>query len=129
MSDKRRYHRMKLEIPMSFRVPPRKKLIDTATLDISGTGVAFITTEELQIRQELLMFLLLPINMKIELHAKIVRVEQEKGRPTDYPLLYRVGVKIVDPIKFDERKFVKFYAEKLVEFFGKGKYAPAASPA
>lgn len=127
MQDKRRYHRMKLEVPMSFRVPPKRKFIDTATLDISGTGVAFITTEELKVRQELLMYLLLPINTKIEIHAKVVRVAREEGQPSVYPTLYRVGVNIVDPIKFDEREFVKFYAEKLVEFFGRGQYAASAS--
>ena len=127
MQDKRRYHRMKLEVPMSFRVPPKRKLIDTSTLDISGTGVAFITTEELKVRQELLMYLLLPIDTKIEVHAKVVRVAREEGQPSDYPMLYRVGVKIVDPIKFDEREFVKFYAEKLLEFFGKGNHTPVSA--
>lgn len=127
MQDKRCYHRMKLEVPMNFRVPPKRKFIDTSTLDISGTGVAFITTEELKVRQELLIYLLLPGHTKIEIHAKVVRVAREEGQPSDYPVLYRIGVKIVDPIKFDERAFVKFYAEKLLEFFGRGKYASAAS--
>ena len=127
MQDKRRYHRMKLEVPVSFRVPPKRKVVDTSTLDISGTGVAFVTTEALKVRQELLMYLLLPIDKKIEIHAKVVRVAREEGQPTDYPALYRVGVKIVDPIKFDERQFVRFYAEKLLEFFGKGKTAPVSS--
>jgi len=112
MQDKRRYHRMKMQIPMSFRVPPRKDSIATSTLDISGTGISFITAEDIKVRQELLMYLLLPNNEAIEMHAKVVRVQKTDGG-------HRVAVRIVDPIKFDEKKFASFYAKLLVDFFGK----------
>ena len=119
--DKRRYHRMNVAIPMSFRVPPKEKIVSTATLDISGTGVAFVTTEALKARQELLLYLQLAPGEKVEIHAQVVHVVPEAnpaGRSQ-----YRVSVKIVDPIKFDERRFVKFYSDKLIEFFGKGPRA------
>jgi len=109
---------MSIEVPMSFRVPPRENEIATATLDISGTGVSFLTDETLKLRQELLVYLQLPGSEKIEIHAKIVRLDSVP----DAQGWTRVGVKIVDPIKFDERKLVKFYSQKLVEVFGKGKY-------
>ena len=44
--------------------------------------------------------------------VNIVRVEYD-GTPEDRP----VAVKIVDRIKFDQRKFVKFYAATLNERF------------
>jgi hypothetical protein len=116
MTEKRRYHRMQVEIPMSFCVPPRKKKLATTTLDISGTGVAFLTTTALQVRQELLMYLLLPVKQQIEIHGKVVRLELVENSSGPF---YRAGVKIMDPIKFDEKKFLKFYAQKLLEYFGK----------
>lgn len=121
MAEKRRYHRMKIEIPMSFRVPPREKNIVTSTLDISGTGIAFSTSEPIKERQELLLYLLLPSNEKIELHAKVVRVQAEAS--VSGSSRWRVSVKIVEPIKFDEKRFVKFYSEQLIALFGKGKRA------
>jgi len=119
MTEQRRYHRMKIEIPMTFRIPPSEKMITTATLDISGTGVAFWTDEPLKLRQELLIYLLLSGQESVELHAKVVAVKAEPssvGHPGS-----RVSVRIVDPIKFDEKKFVKFYSDKLIELFGKGR--------
>lgn len=106
---------------MNFRVPPHKKLISSSTLDISGTGVAFSTQEEVKPRQELLMYLLLPVKETIEIHSKVIWVKKVKGGLLRSSGGYRVGVRIVDPIKFDEREFIRFYAEKLIEFFGRKK--------
>ena len=113
MVEKRRYHRMKIVVPMSFRLPPENKTLVTSTLDISGLGVSFVTDKALKVRQELLMYLSLPGEEKVETHARIVRVEDLD------PGFYKVSVELVDPIKFDEKKFVKFYATKLKEFFKK----------
>jgi hypothetical protein len=119
MVEQRRYHRMKVEIPMTFRVPPRDKMVATATLDISGTGIAFWTVDPLKVRQELLIYLLLG-RERVELHARVVGVKGEQSPGGEAG--FRVGVKIVEPIKFDEKKFIKFYCEKLLEFFGKGRH-------
>ena len=112
MQDKRRYYRMNAEIPMSFRIPPSKESEGSATSDIAGMGIAFTTKQQPKIRQELLMYLHLPENKKTEVHGQVVRVEQPKG-PGD--LTCKVAVKLMDPIKFDERDYVKFYASKLKE--------------
>lgn len=112
MNEKRRYHRMKIEIPMSFWVPPDEKNVSTSTLDIGGTGVSFVTPEEVKARQELLMYLFLPEEGKTEIHAKVVRVEKAGTQN-------KVAVRIIDPIKFDEKKFISFYAARLKEVFGK----------
>ena len=114
-NEKRRYHRMKMEIPMSFRIPPDEKIHSTTTLDISGTGVSFVTDDQLQEKQELLIYLLLPEEGKTEIHAKVIRSEKEGERN-------RVAVRLTDTIKFDEKKFVDFYAARLKEVFGKKKF-------
>ena len=120
MSEKRRYHRLKISLPFSYSIPPSKKAVETATLDICGTGLAFVTHENLKTRQEILMYLLIPGHKKVEVHARVARVEQQDGADASNPQ-YKVGVRIMDPIKFDESQFIKFYADKLLEYFGKGQ--------
>ena len=113
MQEKRTYHRMQASVPMSFRVPPDESRSLTTTLDIGGLGISFATAKELKVRQELLMYLLLPGEERVEVHAKVVRIERVS------PSRFKVGVRILDPIKFDEKKFIRFYAAKLREFFSK----------
>jgi len=115
MVEKRRYHRMKIVVPMTFRLPPENKIAVTSTLDISGLGISFVTDKVLKVRQELLMYLNLPNAKDVEVHAKIVRIEDLGSGSC------KVSVEIVGPIKFDEKKFVKFYATKLNEIFAKHK--------
>ena len=115
MKERRNYHRMKISVPMSFCVPPDTAHIFTTTLDISGIGVSFATDKEVKVRQELLMYILIPEGERAEVHAKVVRVARVS------PSRFQVGVRILDPIKFDEKKFVKFYAGKLKEYFSPKK--------
>jgi len=102
MDEKRRYHRLSVEIPLQFRIPPRKDRIAASTADIGGTGILFKTGADVKIRQELLMYLDLPGSGPSEIHGKVVR--SGAGQ---------VAVKVMDPIKFDERNYVKFYASRL----------------
>jgi len=111
MQEKRRYHRLSIAVPMSFCVPPDTSRLLTSTLDVSVLGVSFTTDKELQTRQELLMYLSFPGEKKVEVHGKVLRVERIS------PNRFKIGVRILDPIKFDEKKFVRFYAERLKEFF------------
>jgi hypothetical protein len=52
------------------------------------------------------MYLSLNDQKPVEMHVKVVRVKMEPGQAGNY----RVGVRIADKMKFDERKYVKFYA-------------------
>ena len=104
MDEKRRYHRLALQVPLQFRIPPRKDRINALARNISGTGILFQTMEHVKVRQELLMYLQLPGGVgESEIHGKVVRVEPGQ-----------VAVKVMDPIKFDERHYVKFYASRLL---------------
>ena len=107
MQDKRRYHRINEEVPLNFVALPDKRFIPGTTINIGGMGIAFSTQEQLTARQELLLYLNLPKKKKAEVHVKIVRVEKKEGQEQ------RVAVHLMDPVKFDENDFVKFYAEKL----------------
>ena len=110
MEEKRNYHRIKLNVPMRYFVPPTAKEFVATTWDVSGTGLSFDTPEELKVRQELLIYLSLNNEQEpIEMHAKVVRVEKGLEQTQNF----RVGVRIADDIKFDEREYVKFYADHL----------------
>jgi len=115
MQERREYHRMKVSVPMSFCIPPDFSRCLSTTLDIGGTGLSFTTAVAPQPRQELLLYLMLPGEEKVEVHARVIRTERIS------PQRFKVGVRIVDPIKFDEKKFVKFYAGQLKELFSKQK--------
>ena len=88
MDEKRRYHRMKIEIPMNYRIPPEDNFNITTTLDISGTGIAFTSNTELKIGWEVFMHLLLSEEQEIELRAEVVWVKKpsrsmmKKSRPS-----------------------------------------------
>ena len=109
MQEKRAYHRFTINVPMSYRVPPQQKEVSVTTLDVSGTGLLFETPNELKVRQELLMYLSLDGQNLVEMHGKVVRVEWDPAQAQSY----RVGVRIADKMKFDERQYVKFYADQL----------------
>lgn len=111
MQEKREYHRIKVNVPLTYLVPPQRERGAAETVDVSGTGLLFKTPQELKVRQELLMYLSLNGQTPVEMHAKVVRVEKDPGQPQDY----YVGVRIADRLKFDERKYVKFYAGQLKE--------------
>ena len=109
MQEKRAYHRLKINVPLSYVVPPQPKAISTVTADVSGTGLSFDTPEALKVRQGLLMYLSLGNRNAVEVHAQVVRVEADPHQPRSF----RVGVRIADRLKFDERDYVKFYARQL----------------
>ena len=114
MEEKRRYHRMKIEIPMNYRIPPEDKFNITTTLDISGTGVSFTADTKLKIGWEVFMHLLLSDDQEIELRAEVVSVNEILPEyDEERPCLYRTGVRILEPVQFDEKQFIKFYTQHL----------------
>ena len=56
MQEKRAYHRFKVDLSMTYLVPPRRDRVPAAILDVGGTGISFETKDELKTRQELLMY-------------------------------------------------------------------------
>ena len=101
---------------MKYLVPPQSRKVTATLVDISGTGLLFQTAEELKARQELLLYLSLGDRNTIEIHAKVVRVQKDSSQASSFYL----GVRIADKMKFDERRFVKFYAQQLNAVVSRG---------
>ncbi len=121
MEEKRRYHRLAVAVPMRFRVPPDEAWVEAAVLNISGTGVSLTAPRILRERQEVLMEIF-PEEDPVEMHGRVVWVAEEPSLVggQEGPA-WRAGVRIVEPIRFDERDFLAFYARKLREYFSGGR--------
>jgi hypothetical protein len=115
MQEKRRCLRFRIELPASFQAYEGQKHISIGTtIDISAIGICLLTKEKMQEGLELPLRIGLPTGEKIVIYVKTMWVRESVtfgGRE------YRVGLKIVDPIKGDESKFIKFCAKQMLAFF------------
>ena len=113
--DKRRAHRLKIELPAFFKITKTQPHISIGTtIDISATGICLKTREHLSAGQELTIQLKLPDGEKISLNAKVVWV---KGM--DYSMYsdQSVGIQLTGPIGDNEKKFVRYYAQQLIGYY------------
>ena len=113
MPERRRYNRIKAWLPLTYCVPPSQEKKASITVDIAGLGLLFPVSQPLENRQELLVNLNLPNNPNAEVHVKVTRVTKEIHQKDPEHPIYWVGVKLQDPIKFDEREYIKYYASQL----------------
>ena len=112
MIEKRRYHRFSVQLPCSFKSPNSVSSIATATtLDISALGLCFTSKEELKMGQALPLEITLPDNERIMIYVEVVWVKESDVLTYSE---YTTGVKILEPMRGDEPKFIKFYAAKLL---------------
>ncbi len=116
MQDKRRCLRFSIELPAWYKSQKKRRddSYKAVTLDISATGICFVSEEELNAGDELVMKLELPRKEIIRIGTKVVWV---KGLFGVGAREYRVGVRITEPIKFDESRFVKFCAQVMLDLF------------
>ena len=111
MEDRRRVHRIDFELPLTFKVgDPQQNLSIATTVNISAVGLCFVTKEELQKGQQLPIQIQLPNQGKVVISTKVVWVK-EKGILRDKE--YAIGVEIIEPMKKEEAKFIKFFAKEL----------------
>ncbi len=117
MNDKRRCHRLKVELPVSFPSPlNQEEIVLAATMDISATGICLVTKEPLEIGQELAVQVELPTGKRPVIHVIVIRVEEMIGMEVMGGFKeYKIGFKITGPVAEDESVFVRYYAEKLKE--------------
>ena len=114
MTEQRRYHRMKIHLPVSFETEDPKTFVSSSSIDISPTGLAVRLTDPIRKGQ----YVTLTINVS---DTKIVKVEaqvmwvREKDRNGDRE--YEAGLKIVDKMDRDEIEFIRFVAQKMIEHF------------
>ncbi|MFA5088749.1 MAG: PilZ domain-containing protein [Candidatus Omnitrophota bacterium] len=115
MSDKRRCHRLNVELPASFKISDAQKHVSLATiLDISALGICLTSKERLVAGQELQLQVILPVNERIVLQAKVIWVKELIAYDVRE---YKVGIQIIDRVGTDEAKFIKFFADQFLEFF------------
>ncbi len=112
-SDKRRCHRLKIELPVSLNLPEeRSDLILSTTLDISGLGFQIVTRQKYQIGQEISAQIGVSPDEKIKVLTKVVRVEERRGENKGE---YLVGLKLADHMPHDEARFLKYFTKKLLD--------------
>jgi len=116
LQDKRRCLRFSIELPAWFKSQKKRKeeTFKAITLDISATGICFVNDDELSVGDYLVMKLELPRKEIIQIGTKVVWVKGLFGVGAKE---YRVGVRIVEPIKFDESRFVQFCAQIMLDLF------------
>ena len=113
--ENRRAHRLRIEIPATFKVSKNQEHISIATtVDVSALGLCLQTKETLRAGQELALTLKLPNQEKVNLNAVVVWF-----RTADFSLggEYTAGIKLTESPKDEEVKFIKFYVSKLMEFY------------
>lgn len=114
MIERRRCLRFSIELPAWYRKPKSREFSDSVTLDISATGICCVVKEEIPRGTELTMRIKLPPKEVILINTKVIWVESLFGAGAQE---YRIGVKIMEPIRFDEKKFVKFCAKIMLDLF------------
>ena len=82
------------------------------TININATGLCLSCAETLTVGQELAIMVALPLGEKLTIQVKVIWIrEVETAGVNDGE--FRVGVKIMEPEKPDEKKFIQFYKEHL----------------
>lgn len=114
IQEKRRCFRFSIALPAWYRKTKKGSFTNAVTLDVSATGICFVSEEELDPGQGLVIKIILPPNQKILLNTRVIWVKSLFGSGCHE---YRVGVKIIEPVHFDESKFVKFCAKLMLDLF------------
>ncbi len=113
--ERRTTYRLNIELPAFVEIPGSPQNVSLATtLNISATGVCLLSKHRFDVGQELFLKINLPTKEKLTIHVQIVWFKETiafNGRE------YMSGIKIIDAMKFDEAKLVRFYADQLIEFF------------
>ena len=110
MTDKRRTHRLRIQLPARFKLNNKLSFSDAFTLNISAKGLCFNTREQPKIGEEFLLQVELPDKDKALINTIVIWV-----RETDMVGSYDIGVKISEEMQYDEAKFVRYYAQKLLD--------------
>jgi Tfp pilus assembly protein PilZ len=115
MVDKRRCLRHKIEVPAWFKNTRYQKDLSLATtINISATGICLTTREPLEAGQEVLMQVKLPPDERVIINTRVVWIQEIMGLTVRE---YLVGLRLVEPMQFEEKKFVQFCARKMLDFY------------
>lgn len=115
MQEKRRVHRFKMELPAWFCTSDSDdELSIGTTVDISATGICFVSKTELAVDQELVLQIKIPSEEVLFIRGKVMWVKEDFRSVLPE---YRIGFKINDAPQNDELRFVRFFAMKMLDFF------------
>ena len=114
MTENRRYHRMEIQLPVSFETEDPKHFYLSNTINISPTGMALRLTEPVKKGQFLTMSITIEDNKTAKVDAQVIWVRE---RVINDGSQYMAGVKIIDKMDRDEIEFVRFIAKKMMEHF------------
>ncbi|HSA31563.1 MAG TPA: PilZ domain-containing protein [Candidatus Omnitrophota bacterium] len=110
--EKRRCLRLDIELPVSFdiRSSQRHQAI-TTTLNVSATGLSFLTREPLKVGQSLILVVGLGKGQRTRLPATVRWIKEsfEIGGPE-----YLVGMQLDDKAEDEQKKFVLFVAQEMI---------------
>jgi len=113
--EQRRSYRLNLDLPATFQIfDVEMKPARASIQDVSAVGICFLTKTEVKPGQKITLRVTLPGKEAVAVHGTAVWCKQKVLYDVTE---YRLGVKIDDPIKGDEGKFVKFYANKFMEHY------------
>ncbi len=113
MSETRRSVRLPIEIPATFKLYQFQQHISIGTtINISALGICLKTKEKLDPGQKLYIKLKLPSGEDANIQTVVMwRKEMDFSAATDYS----IGIKIVDELKPDEQKFIKYYVAEFLK--------------
>ena len=110
MPEQRKSHRLDIVLPAWFHSDDTQNLLSTATtINISSTGICLSCGEKIDIGKELPVTVTLPTGERAVIGVKVIWIRDVENTS---PREYRIGLKIMDADKSDEKKFIKFYSEK-----------------
>ncbi len=110
MDEKRRTHRLNIQLPARYRVAhPDMEFTDAVILNINVKGVCLIIDEELKLGTEVEIQVDLPDQSPLILTAHVIWVKASENQNE-----YATGVQVLDTMSEDASKFVRFYAAKLL---------------
>lgn len=108
--EKRRCQRLKIKMPAMIKAIDQDRGLSIATtVDLSGLGFRLITQEEFHLGQEILVQICIE-HQNVNLRAKVMWIEKGKDDKGS-----TIGVKILETPVHDEAKFIKYFAEQLLE--------------
>lgn len=114
MTENRLYHRMKIELPVTFEMGGSKDLIYSTTMDISAKGIAAKLKEPVDIGQRFKVAIEAEEDKFLKVDVEVVWIKAGDAKDG---IEYTVGFKVVDKLDQGEIEFVRFVAQKMVEYF------------
>jgi len=123
MKERRRCYRLQMELPVSFRASKYQRHISLGlTQNISATGLCFLTTQGVEVGQELKLDIQIPPEQKLTLTTEVVWVRETGYISRDY----YIGVRLKEPVDEDAHQYVRFCAQSMHKLRQKREAGPAA---